>query len=182
MIMNYGFDKVEINKYLKDWNVIIEALGRGKQSIIVRKYRVNKNDFFLLYPTKNYLKLDNIENYFKKDYVDFFKRNQTPYTRNNQIEIHYCAEVEKIFTISSLDLPKLSKFLISEINPIEEYLNYGEGYVWVLRVYWLEEPIRVNIAKDIVYDEANKKIDMNGLMPVLSNDKFDNILLELDKI
>ncbi|MGZ7136043.1 MAG: DUF1802 family protein [Methanobacterium sp.] len=38
-----------INKCLKEWNAIIEALGQGKQSILIRYYKTYIKEF-LLYP------------------------------------------------------------------------------------------------------------------------------------
>lgn len=42
-----------MNKCLKEWNAIIEALGQGKQTILIRNYKTNVKKF-LLYPTVNY--------------------------------------------------------------------------------------------------------------------------------
>ena len=47
-----------ITKCLNEWNATIEALGRGKQSILIRKYGTNVNEF-LLYPTVSYALKDN---------------------------------------------------------------------------------------------------------------------------
>ena len=45
----------EITKCLNEWNATIEALGQGKQTILIRKYNTTLNEF-LLYPTVSYAK------------------------------------------------------------------------------------------------------------------------------
>ena len=42
-----------ITKCLNEWNATIEALGQGKQSILIRKYCTTINEF-LLFPTVSY--------------------------------------------------------------------------------------------------------------------------------
>ena len=54
----------EITISLNEWNAIIEALGHGKQTILIRKYGTNINEF-LLYPTIGYTKTNDILNFFK---------------------------------------------------------------------------------------------------------------------
>jgi len=46
-----------INRSIKEWNAIVEALGQGKQSIIIRNYNPAHEDF-LLYPTWSYSRRD----------------------------------------------------------------------------------------------------------------------------
>ncbi|WP_369829823.1 DUF1802 family protein [Methanobrevibacter sp. 87.7] len=40
----------KITKCLNEWNATIEALGQGKQTILIRKYNTSLKEF-LLYPT-----------------------------------------------------------------------------------------------------------------------------------
>ena len=54
-----------ITKCLNEWNATIEALGQGKQSILIRKYGTNVNEF-LLFPTVSYA--------LKDDYLESFQR------------------------------------------------------------------------------------------------------------
>ena len=63
-----------ITKCLNEWNATIEALGQGKQSILIRKYGTNVDEF-LLFPTVSYALKDNYLNSFQDDYKDFIKEN-----------------------------------------------------------------------------------------------------------
>ena len=51
-------------KCLKEWNATIEALGQGKQTILIRNYKTNVTEF-LLYPTVSYA--------LKDDYLESFQ-------------------------------------------------------------------------------------------------------------
>ena len=50
---------MEITKCLNEWNATIEALGQGKQTILIRKYGTTLNKF-LLYPTNSYANKDDV--------------------------------------------------------------------------------------------------------------------------
>ena len=54
----------EITKCLNDWNATVEALGQGKQTILIRNTGTTLKEF-LLYPTVSYANKD--------DYLDSFK-------------------------------------------------------------------------------------------------------------
>ena len=60
---------VEITKCINEWNATIEALGQGKQTILIRKYGTTLKKF-LLYPTISYANKDDILDLFQdKEFV-----------------------------------------------------------------------------------------------------------------
>ena len=63
----------EITKCLNEWNATIEALGCGKQSILIRKYSTTLNEF-LLYPTVSYANKDNYLDSFKMRILILLKK------------------------------------------------------------------------------------------------------------
>ena len=54
----------ETTKCLNEWNATVEALGQGKQTILIRKYSTTLNEF-LLYPTVSYVIKDNYASHFQ---------------------------------------------------------------------------------------------------------------------
>ena len=62
------------NKCLKEWNATIEALGHGKQTILIRNYKTNVSEF-LLYPTVSYTLKDNYLESFQLKYQSFVEEN-----------------------------------------------------------------------------------------------------------
>ena len=60
----------EITKCLNEWNATVEALGQGKQSILIRKYNTSLKEF-LLYPTVSYANKDNyLESFSDKEFAE----------------------------------------------------------------------------------------------------------------
>jgi len=45
-----GIKMDEITKCINEWNATIEALGQGKQTVLIRKINTTQKEF-LLYPT-----------------------------------------------------------------------------------------------------------------------------------
>ena len=83
----------EIRKCLNEWNATIEALGQGKQTILIRKYGTTVNEF-ILYPTVSYAKKDDILDSFQNQ--DFVKENLLPNGEKGKYEIKYYATVEEV--------------------------------------------------------------------------------------
>ena len=84
-----------ITKCLNEWNATIEALGQGKQSILIRKYGTNVKEF-LLYPTVSYALKDDYLDSFLEKYHDFVKDNSLPNKEDSKFEVKYFARVEKV--------------------------------------------------------------------------------------
>jgi len=83
------------HKCLKEWNATIEALGQGKQTILIRNYKTNITEF-LLYPTVSYALKDNYLESYQVEYRDFVKSNSLPDKKEDKVLIKYYASVEKI--------------------------------------------------------------------------------------
>ena len=85
----------EITKCLNEWNATIEALGQGKQTILIRKYNTTLNEF-LLYPTVSYAKKD--------DFLDSFQEDEKG--------------------ILSINIAELEKKILAQISPENGYSMY----------------------------------------------------------
>ena len=69
-----------LTKCLNEWNATLEALGQGKQTILIRKYGTTL-DKFLLFPTVSYAHKNNYLDSFEKKYQTFAKENALPKKR-----------------------------------------------------------------------------------------------------
>lgn len=83
------------HKCLKEWNTIIEALGRGKQTILIRNYKTNVTEF-LLYPTVSYVLKDGYLDSFQGKYQSFVEENVLPDKKEDKVLIKYFAKLERI--------------------------------------------------------------------------------------
>jgi|BioPla2DNA2_1021312.scaffolds.fasta_scaffold63976_2 hypothetical protein len=169
---------VKTNQCVKEWKATIEALGQGKQSIFLRVYPTNKNGF-LLYPTTNYA--------IKDDYLQGFKTNHHEFVESNSksgsgIEIKYYADCVDVMQVSLNKISKLDKFYIWTKDHVKSYINNRKAYVWLLRVYELENPEMVTMATGQIYAKVNKNIDLTNMKPVLSDEKFNETVEKIKKV
>lgn len=163
------------NKSLKEWNAIVEALGQGKQSILIRKYSTSSPGF-LLYPTFSYaLKEDYLDN-FKEDFRPFAESHALPNKEGDKTEIKYYAKVEKIIEKSASQISRLKKYHIWNNNHVKDYLENKKGFIWVLRVYKLETPYMAEVNLGIKYANLKKDVDLTNAKPLLEDKKVLELL------
>jgi len=166
---------VTITKCLNEWNATIEALGKGKQSILIRKYGTNVTEF-LLYPTVSYALKDNYLDSFQDDYKDFVKENALPNNKDSKFEVKYYAKVEKVIEKSSARIGSLNDYHIWTRDHVKSYLGNSKAQVWILRVYELDEPRYLSRTRGMRYANVDEEVKLDNLKPVLSDGEFENIL------
>lgn len=168
-----------ITKCLNEWNATLEALGQGKQTILIRKYNTSV-DKFLLYPTTSYTNKDDFLKSFKKEYQAFAQKNALPKEDGSKKEVKYFATVEKIIEKTSSRIGTLNKFHIWTNDHVKSYIGSGEAYVWVLRVYELEKPVLVDRTKGLLYANTLEKVSLEGIKPVLTDAEFSKIVSKIE--
>lgn len=170
----------EINKCLKEWNANIEALGRGKQTIVIRTYKTNLQEF-LLYPTFSYTLKDDYLESFQWKYRSFVAGNPLPRKEEGKTEIKYYARLENIIEKLSLKIGDLKNFYIWTPEHVKSYLKGRKAQIWALRVYELEKPVMVkNLRGASPYGNLKEEIALEG-KPVLSDDHFSKTLEVIEK-
>lgn len=164
-----------ITKCLNEWNATIEALGQGKQSILIRKYGTNVNEF-LLYPTVSYVLKDNYLDSFQDNYKEFVKENSLPNKKDSKFEIKYFAKVEEVVEKSSARIGSLNDYHIWTRDHVKSYLGNSKAQVWILRVYELDEPRYLSRTRGMRYANVDEEVKLGNLKPVLSDNEFEKIL------
>ncbi|MDD6285091.1 MAG: DUF1802 family protein [Methanobacteriaceae archaeon] len=164
----------EITKCLNEWNAIIEALGQGKQSILIRKYSTTLNQF-LLYPTKTYSTKENYLDFFKKEYRTFVKENLLPNSdKNKKYEVKYLAKVVSVKTVTNR-FGRFDNYHIWNKKHISSYFKNKKANLWLLRIYKLDEPQYLSRSHGITYANVNKEINIDNISPVVSDDDFEDL-------
>ena len=166
----------EITKCLNEWNATIEALGQGKQTILIRKYGTTLNEF-LLYPTVSYALKDDVLNSFQDQ--DFAKDNLLPTGEDGTYEIKYYATVECVIEKPSSRIGAFNKFHIWTRDHVKDYLWRSTAKFWILRVYELDKPQMLKRNRGMRYANVDKPVKLEG-KPVISDAEFaelkENIL------
>ena len=161
----------EITKCINEWNATIEALGQGKQTILIRKYGTTLNEF-LLYPTVSYaLKDDVLESFKDKDFV---KANLLPTGEDKKYAVKYYATVESVIEKSSSRIGAFNKFHIWTRKHVKNYLGRKAAKIWILRVYELDEPKYLSRSAGMLYANVDTPVKLEG-KPVLSDDEFEKL-------
>ena len=164
----------EITKCLNEWNATIEALGQGKQTILIRKYGTTLKEF-LLYPTVSYaLKNDILDSFQDKEFV---KSNLLP-NGDNPYEIKYYATVEEVIEKPSTRIGAFNKFHIWTRDYVKDYLGRNPAKIWILRVYKLDEPQLLKRNRGMRYANVDHPVKLEG-KPVLSDAEFDKLKEEI---
>jgi restriction system protein len=160
------------NKCLKEWNATIEALGQGKQTILIRSYSTTSNGF-LLYPTVSYANKDNFLEGFQPEYQSFVEENTLPDKEGDKVEIKYYATVEKIIEKSPSVISRLQKNYIWTSEHVRNYLNGKKAQVWVLRVYKLKEPYLAEPTPGAIkYANLKRGVPLKDINPILTDKEF----------
>ena len=134
----------------KEWALVCEALGSGKQSIILRKGGIAEgragfafeHDDFFLFPT-----------WFHEQLLKTVLPPETgmPEELDGEVEIRYAATLEWTQLVTDLDrVRKLRDFHILHDSVVEERFRYDgkEGvHVAVVRVFRLDPPRRMPMEK-----------------------------------
>lgn len=167
---------MEISKCLKEWNATIEALGQGKQTILIRSYGTTLESF-LLYPTVSYANKDDYLDGFQPEYQFFVEENALPVKQGNKVAIKYYATVEKIVEKTPSAIIKLQKNYIWAAEHVRNYLKGKKPQVWVLRVYQLKEPYMAEPTPGAIkYANLKEEVSLEAIEPVLNDSKFKMII------
>ena len=158
---------------LKEWNCIVEALGKGQVTAIYRKggisdkpnIRTNstfniEKEAFLLYPTFTHQDLDKI----KKLYWEHLNQNHKLGIQN-QLQIKYWAKVFEEIPIHNLEqLLSISNELVNSEEHLKSSFDLNPehiGKVLILRVYSLKYSIL--LAESPEYGGCKSWIELNNI-------------------
>ncbi len=168
----------KINKCLKEWNATIEALGQGKQTILIRNYKTNVSEF-LLYPTVSYALKDNYLESFQNKCKVFVEENSLPEKKDNKVLIKYFAIVEEI-----IDKPvsriSFDKYYIWTRDHVVNYMTGKTAFIWLLRVYKLKEAYWADPTPGAIrYANLKNEVSIENIKPVISDSEFVKIVDKL---
>ena len=165
----------EITKCINEWNATIEALGQGKQTILIRKYNTTLKEF-LLYPTVSYTNKDDILESFQDK--EFVKDNLLPNGENRTYEVKYYATVEEVIDKSSSRIGAYNKFHIWTRDHVKNYLKGRKAQIWILRIYKLDKPQICKRSNGMIFANVDKPVKLEG-KPVIPDKEFNKLKEEI---
>jgi restriction system protein len=166
---------MDCKKGFKEWNAVVEALGQGKQSILIRAYSTTNKEF-LLYPTFSYANKDDYLTMFKANDQKFVEEHALPLKKDDQVEIKYFARIEEIIERSPTRIGSIDKMHIWSKDHVKNYLKNKKAFIWALRVYQLKEPFFAERNNGMLFANLKKGGSLEGMEPILNDKDFENIL------
>ena len=162
------------HKCLKEWNATIEALGHGKQTILIRNYKTNVTEF-LLYPTVSYTLKDDYLDSFQEKYQDFVLSNSLPDKKDDKVLIKYFASLEGVVEKPVAKIPS-DKHYIWTRDHVKNYMNGKTAFIWLLKVYTLKEPYWAEPTPGTIrYANLKEEVSLEGMVPILNQSDFDKL-------
>ena len=161
-------------KCLIETNANVEALGQGKQSILIRNYR-NTLKEFLLYPSIDYLDNEKYLDSYQDKHHSFIQKNSKPEGDGPEYEIKYFATVEEEIEKPASTIDTISEYHMWTDDHVNDYMNADTTIVWLLRVYKLKEPVVTNRTNGMVYANTDIEVSVDDIEPVLSDAEFDKL-------
>lgn len=163
------------HKCIKEWNATIEALGNGKQTILIRNYKTTIPDF-LFYPTVTYTLKDDYLESFQVRHQNFAEENSLPDKKGDKVLIKYFAKLDKISERPVSRIPS-EKHYIWTRDHVKNYMTGRTAFIWVLRVYILKEPYWAEPTPGAIrYANLKGEVSLEGMNPVLSDSEFVNLI------
>ena len=173
-------------RVLKEWSPVVDALGKGIQTILSRKYSPAHNEFFL-YPTygfsirKSYLSL-----YFQPQHQDFVKQSVES-KKKGKTAIQFYAAVKEVIKIPRTDFEKLKNlrnYYIWSPDHVSNYFSdekFKEAYIWILRIHKIPKAQSINDLGRGALRYANLPFHIStaGCHPVLDDLRFQSTISEI---
>ncbi len=168
---------INMSVAFKEWAVVCEAIGNGRQSIMLRKGGIAegrdgfafKHREFFLFPTWFHEQLEK---------TTLPHGTVLPTQLEGEIEIRYAVTLEWSRLVTDADrLPALREFHILNDSVIEERFRYDETpgiHIGFVRAFRLESPRCLTMQKN--FGGCRSWVDLPGLegvelMPVISDEE-----------
>lgn len=181
---------------VKEWSAVVNAIGDGKQTILIRTYACRYAEFFL-YPTFSFYSStvahkDRFSSRFQSEYLEMAEaaaKQTQKRAQDHYVDLQYWAEIDEIVCIDpSKSLSKLKKHYIWSPEHIEDYrAKASRGlFVWIVRAYAFPKTITIGRVANGVpnYYRHPEPIDNQGSRPVLNDDDYqrqkDQLLQQLE--
>lgn len=173
---------ISSSRVLKEWGVAVEALGQGRQIVIVRKGGIHEKDFdvdrggFWLYPTREHQRADLLQPAYRAELGAYLSRPHDP----AQVEIAYWARATTVFEVFESDaVEALTPHYIWTNDYAQERLKWRPKKplrIVLLRVFARAEPARVPVRPEYggckSWLDLAAEIPLDGLRAVLSDAEY----------
>lgn len=170
---------------LKEWAVAVRALGRGEQTLILRKGGIHRDDRdfrlvhpeFLLFPTYLHQKAELI----KPDHLETYRETLNEDNDPGIVELgYYCQIVEKFELRDETTLDTITNYHIWTDDYAHKRLHWRPKQpltVALLRVFRLLQPQILPVLDEYSgcksWVELAQDVSLGSMAPVMTDDEFE---------
>ncbi len=165
---------------LKEWSAIIEAIGTGEQSVLVRRYGPKQNDL-VLYPTFNYYlsvktRPQLFDELFRTDFSVAARKSAEETTeratKDYFVDLKYFVQVQEILSVSNPKTWKaLSSYFVWSPDHVAQYAATG-ALLWLVRAFKLPSPVVLGRpgggGGSVNFCTLPNPVDIEGAQPVMT--------------
>ena len=170
---------------LKEWAVAVKALGRGEQTLILRKGGIHRDDRdfrlvhpeFLLFPTYLHQKAELIKPEHHETFRATVDEDETP----NVVTMgHFCQVVEKFELREETALDTITNYHIWTDDYAHKRLHWRPKQpltVALLRVFRLLQPQTLPVLDEYSgcksWVDLGQDVSLGSMEPVMTDDEFE---------
>lgn len=173
----------------KEWSAVVDALGQGIQSVMMRTYKPRYSPF-LLYPTFSYGTTSGAEQKFQQRYRQFANQSveQTRKMAHEEllVQISYFAYVDQVIEVPKTKWKILEPYFMWSTDHILSYVNKPpgtlKGYLWILRVFELPKPCkfgRLSQGGPPAEYRHCEPVSIRDSKPILTDEQFATLKAEI---
>lgn len=179
---------MDIDYAIKDWSVVVEALGTAKQLFLIRKHQPPERPFFL-YPTYTFytVRPKLLHKVIKTEFFDLAVESASECTELAQneelVKLKYFAIPDTVIRVRSASvIRRLDPFFVWQPEHVVDYMRGGTIYVWLLRTQQLAGPVlvqREGKMGSVLSAKFQKPIRVTDFKPVHSDEEYEQLKAEI---
>lgn len=181
---------------IKEWSAVINAMGEGKQSLLIRIYEP-ATDELLLYPTFNFYGsnknrpeiFDNMfQESFRKKAREAGERTMERAHKDGIVDIDFFARIDQVYTIhpnqSNRVWERMAPYFVWSWKHVADYAKtsrYDAVWLWLCRVYRFNKPLEIGRSSALPPNSYRhfEQVNTSNARPVLSDADFERVKSEI---
>lgn len=181
---------------IKEWSAVVNAMGQGKQSLLVRIYEPPTTEL-LLYPTFNFYGSNKnrpeifdsmFQEPYRKQAREAGARTMERAHNDGIVDIELFARIDQVIPVQDKRAwERLTPYFIWSAKHVADYAKsskYDAAWIWLCRVYRFNTPLEIGRSSALPPNSYRhfEQVDTKQARPVLSDADFDSLRSDVLRI
>lgn len=170
---------------VRDWGPVVDAIGAGKQTILIRKAKPAHDDLLLLRTYTFTNERDFLSKHFQREFHEFVREGVED-RDSRRSSVNLFVRVCKVIHVDSTQLQILRRIEDSYIwtadHVVQHFQEEGgrDAFVWILRAYSLPNHAVAVPRGPMVYYHLETPILLKEMRPVIAETEFAKLLNHIE--